>query len=778
MNITNIKKAACFAASFVLAAAMLAVFTVPAAASDIELPSSFDLRNVDTDGDGEADACYVTPVKMQNPFGTCWGFAAIASAETSILSSGLAAQDGYAAYADPEKGLKELNLSEKHLVYFLKQPIEDPRDPQYGEGYYPPEGMSPSEYLGNGGFPFYATSLFASGTGPVLEDLSEDLEYHGKNKNIQIKYGRDYCYSADDDWSLGSENRFVQSYVLKGSYMPRIPSLFEGEDKFAAIREINELIYTGHGVQIGFHAETSTPKDENTGRDYLNEENWCHYTYDDSWANHAVCIIGWDDNYPRENFAHKNSSGEDVPLPEGDGAWLVKNSWGSNENEFPNRAGFGLLQGQDRGVYNEETGKYEYNAVDGAVNTGYFWLSYYDNTISMAEALEFDSVASEAGYYVAEHDYMPVAKISSVISGQPASMANVFCLGDEIDAARLEMVTCETVWPEMDVHIDVYVLDEGWELPTDGRLVSQADEHLRYAGFHKIYLDTPALILRDQYFSIVVTETTESGLWAYNLQLTENKKCNDEFDIGGYAVGIINERESFLYTEGEWGDMSDETAAFLYEIIVGEDVPYFDADNFPIKAYLANPDDGEVPAESGDYKDLDKNAYYYDEVSDAIGNNVVMGTSPETFSPNDVNSRAQAVTWLWRYAGMPGSNLQSSPFRDVHIGDYYYYAVLWAYENGIIKGTLDGSFAPASTVTRAQLAAMLYRYEKLTGGGFNGMWNIYLNYSDVEDIPEYAYEPFCWLTMNKVVCGNGGKLLPQDKCSRAQTVSILQRYFK
>ena len=119
MNIINIKKAACFAASVVLAAAMLAVFAVPAAAADVELPSSFDLRNVDTDGDGEADACYVTPVKLQNPFGTCWGFAAIASAETSILSSGLAAQDGYAAYADPEKGLKELNLSEKHLVYFL-----------------------------------------------------------------------------------------------------------------------------------------------------------------------------------------------------------------------------------------------------------------------------------------------------------------------------------------------------------------------------------------------------------------------------------------------------------------------------------------------------------------------------------------------------------------------------------------------------------------------------------------------------------------------------------
>lgn len=53
---------------------------------------------------------YVTPVKLQNPFGTCWGFGAIAAAEISLLGSGLAQADGYGAAADPEKGIKELNL--------------------------------------------------------------------------------------------------------------------------------------------------------------------------------------------------------------------------------------------------------------------------------------------------------------------------------------------------------------------------------------------------------------------------------------------------------------------------------------------------------------------------------------------------------------------------------------------------------------------------------------------------------------------------------------------
>ena len=81
-------------------------------------PSSFDLRNVD----GKS---YVTPVRVQNPFGTCWGFAATAAAESSIL-----ANDDLNKDLDPET----FDLSEKHLAWFAAGYIDDPSDPQNGEG--------------------------------------------------------------------------------------------------------------------------------------------------------------------------------------------------------------------------------------------------------------------------------------------------------------------------------------------------------------------------------------------------------------------------------------------------------------------------------------------------------------------------------------------------------------------------------------------------------------------------------------------------------------------
>lgn len=85
------------------------------------------------------------------------------------------------------------------------------------------------------------------------------------------------------------------------------------------------------------------------------------------------------------------------------------------------------------------------------------------------------------------------------------------------------------------------------------------------------------------------------------------------------------------------------------------------------------------------------------------------GTGRFTFSPNAACTRAQTVTFLWRAAGSPRPVSTVNPFTDVHYGDYFYQAVLWAVENGITMGTSATTFSPDATVTRAQVVTFLWR---------------------------------------------------------------------
>lgn len=107
-----------------------------------------------------------------------------------------------------------------------------------------------------------------------------------------------------------------------------------------------------------------------------------------------------------------------------------------------------------------------------------------------------------------------------------------------------------------------------------------------------------------------------------------------------------------------------------------------------------------------------KSASYYDTaVRWASANSITSGTSDTTFSPNDSCTRAQVVTFLWRAAGSPKPTITDNPFTDVKSGKYYYSAVLWALENGITSGTSETEFSPNTICTRAQIVTFLWRFE-------------------------------------------------------------------
>ena len=101
----------------------------------------------------------------------------------------------------------------------------------------------------------------------------------------------------------------------------------------------------------------------------------------------------------------------------------------------------------------------------------------------------------------------------------------------------------------------------------------------------------------------------------------------------------------------------------------------------------------------------------------------------------------------------------------------------WALENGIVTGYDADTFGPDDPVTREQLAAILYRYAKTKGLGFDGLWAFRLDFSDADEVSDWAYEAVCWAVANGVMQGvGGGRLAPKASASRAQIATMLMRF--
>ena len=109
------------------------------------------------------------------------------------------------------------------------------------------------------------------------------------------------------------------------------------------------------------------------------------------------------------------------------------------------------------------------------------------------------------------------------------------------------------------------------------------------------------------------------------------------------------------------------------------------------------------------FQDVDATAYYYQAVSWAVENDITDGTSGTTFSPDEIVTRAQTVTFIWRSDGSPATTT-ANLFTDVNSDTYYYNAVVWAVAEGITNGTYITIFDPLASCTRAQVVTLLFRH--------------------------------------------------------------------
>ena len=598
-------------------------------------PEKFDLRN----------RGIITPVKSQNPWGTCWSFATVAASEASILNSLGLTTEGY-----KEKYGEELDLSEKHLAWFTAKAL--PELDAYPEGEYPfdekqaGEGLHICEDIDKnpfnlGGNYALSTASLASGVGILKEKYAP----YGNSDGLLEKNG---------DWSLPEEQRFNVSYELKNTNILPAPASFDENGNYVYRPEGTEAIKTelmaGRAVGISFHADQSRPempkeelrakfeqdlKDDNSATEeekakYIDvrvgyvdtadlsveelknlilvrlrlnaldentydldsfdhdqlarilmsrffsypyeqlvnaEENqkvfltfigedpviYAQYTNEVLQSNHAVTAVGWDDTFSAENWPEDRR-------PPADGVWIVKNSWG-----------------------------------DGWGSDGYFLLSYYDLTLVGISSFEYvvDEKNQKMDYLmILQHDYMPTEITSSTLFDSPVYAANIF---DVEEDSVLQFVAAMTGDLNTTVTASIYLLDEDAVVPTDGRLLDSVTQTFKFAGYHRMELNSNLLLPEGSRIGVVILENVpgdnvvqyalvnnssigEAGAEAYNKMHEEEGNS-----VSRYAKGIVNPGESFVSFEADrWIDWTNAVDSIAEN---GANV-YLAFDNLPIKAYV------------------------------------------------------------------------------------------------------------------------------------------------------------------------------------------------
>ena len=172
------------------------------------------------------------------------------------------------------------------------------------------------------------------------------------------------------------------------------------------------------------------------------------------------------------------------------------------------------------------------------------------------------------------------------------------------------------------------------------------------------------------------------------------------------------------------------------------------------------------------FTDVKSTAYYYEALLWAYNKGIVSGTSKTRFSPNAQCTRSQVVSFLWRANGSPKPAAGTCPYTDVKKGDYFYDAVLWAVQNGITQGVSSKVFGVNEVCTRGQVVTFLWRSAgqpepKSTDNPF----------TDVSE-KDYYYKAVLWAVGEGITSGlSKTKFGPGEECTRAQIVSFLYRAY-
>ena len=712
-----------------------------------ELPGAYS--QLDPNSDGDKSDSIVTPVKYQQPWGCCWAFAAISASETSILSK---LGKSYA-----ETGL---DLSERQLVNSVYRDGGAPESvvgaAQAGEGYYFDREGSRDPNNTNfrydlGAQAVYCFNAFASGYGLVDEAVAPwgnsegvivcdvtpqgsatatmyltasqitDFEkagakvvrkwyagnYKGDSGMVYTDWGTDVSLWSQAKYTLENGNQLPDTRVLDGNNQYVRTDM----DAVAAIK--NEL-YAGRGVTAAYLSAGDNPTADEPVTMYFNRDAWAHYTWESTFAsNHAITIVGWDDDFSASNF--KNTEGK---TPEGNGAWLVKNSWGASTSEFPNENDWGI---------EDEDGN----------NTGYFWISYYDQTIRRFLSFDFGvSYNADEDYYASQYDYLAQFETVSTSHDEPTSSASIFTAEGDMTLGAL---ACSTFASNTTVTYQVYLLDDEATSPTDpehSKLAGTFSDTYEYAGYHRSALPAAdGIAMRfGQRFAVVTTQKcNDDGKWYQGVVVNRPFQFKARVNEGESYSGATKGTESAATGETTWTDWTVIAQAIHEE-------HGFVVDNAPVKAFSDKSsfasvseldsltsalsaakdvlDAAEVSADGTDVYECDTWMTQAEHdaaaaaVSAAEGLLDAAGDYRDSLANTTPSSDevAAAVAALAFEAHAGGKALPTFSDVDYSEGSWYADSVGWCAAHGLFAGYPDGTFGVGRSMGRAELATVLWRH--------------------------------------------------------------------
>lgn len=409
-----------------------------------------------------ADSSYTSPyvaakARDQGSWGVCWAFGATAAIEANIVKNA-------SKYSRVSYTRDNIDLSERHVAWFAHNTYStDKNDISYGDG-------------------AKKTSPKAAYTGGNREQV---MAYLARSSGMALEKEAPYDTSSSMQ-GLSEEQRYssvaqLHDANLLGEYKPDTDH----------IDLVKGMVQSYGAAMVSYFSS-----DGYYGKDSNGEKNY--YYPSGKGSNHAVCIVGWDDTYAASSF--KNT-------PSGDGAWLVRNSWG---------AGWG--------------------------DNGCFWMSYYEPTICSIAAYNMVDTKD----YGRTYQYTGGADIQWMsMSGSSIQGANVYCAKDNETLKSVGLITSAN---SMKVEAEIYVSNQPMQTsPTEGTNVSSvSSDNVGMAGFHMLDLTQPVSLEQGQYFSVIMKVTNTTG--GASCLVTESNKSNAE-----------KKGQTFYYIGNRWTDTTDKS---------------------------------------------------------------------------------------------------------------------------------------------------------------------------------------------------------------------------